>query len=134
MGNREKLHEAVAYQGAKLGIHHALLELSNSLDTVLETLIIFQPERAVSPLGNTSLLWLDAPIGPRAAANPQFYEARIPASQWCNGDPGLCRGSFLIQCSLVFQLQPLSFRTEQNNVTYDISLLSGKALTWATAQ
>ena len=39
----------------------------------------------------------------------------------------------LTQCSLVYKLQSSSFHTNQAMIAYIISLLSGKALVWATA-
>ena len=46
-----------------------------------------------------------------------------------NGNPGACRG-FLTQCQLTFELQPTSFPTA---TAYIITLLTDKALAWATA-
>ncbi|KAL6484299.1 hypothetical protein MHYP_G00063480 [Metynnis hypsauchen] len=43
-----------------------------------------------------------------------------------------CRG-FLLQSSLVFEQQPSLFPTERSKVVYMISLLTGRALAWATS-
>ncbi|KAK3512324.1 hypothetical protein QTP70_004617 [Hemibagrus guttatus] len=48
-------------------------------------------------------------------------------------EPGLCR-PFLMQCAVVFELQPSSFLSECSKVAYVISLLSGKARLWATTE
>uniref|UniRef100_A0A3B1JT63 DUF4939 domain-containing protein n=1 Tax=Astyanax mexicanus TaxID=7994 RepID=A0A3B1JT63_ASTMX len=40
---------------------------------------------------------------------------------------------FLLQCSLFFEQQPSRFPTERSKVAFIISLLTGKALAWATA-
>ncbi|KAF7709839.1 hypothetical protein HF521_016689, partial [Silurus meridionalis] len=50
-----------------------------------------------------------------------------------SGEPGHCH-SFLTQCGIIFQLQPSFFPTEVAKVAYVISLLSGPALQWATAE
>uniref|UniRef100_G3NES4 Retrotransposon gag domain-containing protein n=1 Tax=Gasterosteus aculeatus TaxID=69293 RepID=G3NES4_GASAC len=49
-----------------------------------------------------------------------------------SGDPRTCR-SFLSKCSLIFELQPSSFQSERSKVAYIVSLMSGRAGTWATA-
>jgi hypothetical protein len=48
------------------------------------------------------------------------------------GDPGTCR-AFLSQCSLIFELQPSSFLSDQSKTTYPITLMSVRVLSWATA-
>ncbi|KAK3574372.1 hypothetical protein QTP86_006156 [Hemibagrus guttatus] len=57
-------------------------------------------------------------------------EPHLPPPQRFSGDPSACRG-FLTQCSLTFELQPSSFPSDRAKVAYVITLLSGKALTWA---
>lgn len=71
------------------------------------------------------------PSPPPTAAGPR-PDVRLPAPQRFDGDPDACRG-FLTQCALAFQLHPSSFPTEESKVAYITTLLSGKALVWATA-
>ncbi len=59
-------------------------------------------------------------------------EPRLPAPERYDGNPERCRG-FITQCTLAFGLQPNSFPTENSKVAYIITLLTGKALDWATA-
>lgn len=59
-------------------------------------------------------------------------EPKLPAPERYDGNPERCRG-FVTQCTLVFGLQPNSFPTESSKVAYIITLLTGKALDWATA-
>ena len=59
-------------------------------------------------------------------------EPRLPAPERYSGDPKGCRG-FLIQCRLSFDLQPAAYPTEHSRVAYVITLLTGRALAWATA-
>ena len=59
-------------------------------------------------------------------------EPKIPAPQRYDGRSGGCR-PFLTQCSLIFQLQPHSFASEAARIAYIITLLSDRALLWATA-
>lgn len=71
-----------------------------------------------------------------AASVPQvsvpLAEPRLPPPQRFSGDPSACCG-FLTQCSLTFELQPSSFPSDRAKIAYVITLLSGKALSWATA-
>lgn len=59
-------------------------------------------------------------------------EPRLPTPERYSGDPKGCRG-FLTQCHLSFDLQPAAYPTEHSRVAYVITLLTGKALAWATA-
>uniref|UniRef100_A0A3B1K1V9 CCHC-type domain-containing protein n=1 Tax=Astyanax mexicanus TaxID=7994 RepID=A0A3B1K1V9_ASTMX len=70
---------------------------------------------------------------PVAAAPPSAHlvEPPLPAPMRYGGEPGGCRG-FLLQCSLAFELQPSRFQSERAKVAYIVSLLTGKALAWAT--
>lgn len=54
-------------------------------------------------------------------------EPRPPPPQWFSGDSSACCGF------LTFELQPSSFPSERAKIAYIITLLSGKALSWATA-
>ncbi len=59
-------------------------------------------------------------------------EPRLPPPKPFAGDPKSCQG-FLTQCSLTFELQPSSFPTDRSKIAYIITLLSDKALSWASA-
>ncbi|KAI5607204.1 nephrocystin-4-like, partial [Silurus asotus] len=50
-----------------------------------------------------------------------------------SGDPDSCQ-SFIMQCDLIFCMQPSQLGTKRSKVAYVISLLSGRALRWATAE
>uniref|UniRef100_A0A8D0A597 DUF4939 domain-containing protein n=1 Tax=Sander lucioperca TaxID=283035 RepID=A0A8D0A597_SANLU len=49
-----------------------------------------------------------------------------------DGGLGGCR-SFLMQCDLVFDLQPYSYASDKARIAFVIELLRGKALEWASA-
>ncbi|KAL0195105.1 hypothetical protein M9458_008677 [Cirrhinus mrigala] len=53
-------------------------------------------------------------------ARPAPYSGR---SEECNG--------FLLQCSLIFTMQPMQYPTDQSKFAFIISLLTGPALRWA---
>ena len=68
----------------------------------------------------------------QAPAAQPIREPRLPTPQPYAGEPGTCR-SFLTQCSLSIELQPLTFTTERAKVAYVITLLTGRAREWGTA-
>ncbi|KAI2652427.1 Transposon Tf2-6 polyprotein [Labeo rohita] len=53
-------------------------------------------------------------------ARPAPYSGR---AEECNG--------FLLQCSLIFTMQPMQYPTDQSKIAFIISLLTGPALRWA---
>lgn len=59
-------------------------------------------------------------------------EPSVATPEPYGGEPGECR-PFLMQCSLVFDQQPLSYPTERSRVAYLINLLRGRARRWASA-
>ncbi len=72
------------------------------------------------------------PSSPPAQA-PPASDARLPPPERYSGAPGSCR-PFLVQCSLSFELQPSAFPTERSRVAYIVSLLTGRAKDWGTAE
>lgn len=63
---------------------------------------------------------------------PASREPRLPPPERYVGDPGTCR-AFLSQCSLIFELQPSLFPSDHSRIAYLITLMSGRALSWAMA-
>ncbi|KAL1022007.1 hypothetical protein UPYG_G00021000, partial [Umbra pygmaea] len=49
-----------------------------------------------------------------------------------DGSPGLCKG-FMMHCSMYIHHHFAQFREDQQKVDFMISLLTGRALEWATA-
>ena len=74
-----------------------------------------------------------APHPSSPAHSSSASEARVPPPERCSGASGSCR-PFLVQCSLAFELQPSAFPTERSRVAYIISLLTGRARAWGTAE
>lgn len=75
---------------------------------------------------------LHASAAARAAA-PPVPDPRLPFPERYSGEPESC-SSFLTQCSLFLAHQPAAFPTEQSRVAFVISLLSGRALQWGSAE
>ena len=72
---------------------------------------------------------------PAVAASPVPHTsmAVLHRPELFSGDSGDCR-AFLTMCSLHFELNSAAFHTERSRVAYIISLLSGRAAEWATAE
>ena len=58
-------------------------------------------------------------------------EIRLPHPERYDGNMGKCK-HFLTQCTIAFQLQPRFFPNDRAKVAYIVSLLTGKALAWAS--
>lgn len=73
------------------------------------------------------------PASATRVQTPPVSDARLPPPERYSGAPGSCR-PFLVQCSLAFELQSSAFPTERSRVAYIVSLLTGKAKDWGTAE
>ncbi len=100
-----------------------LTTLTEELVTALQGLRITQPQTAANP--------------PPAPANPPTMQIpsvspRLAFPERFDGDSTRCKG-FLLQCSLFVNQQPSLYPTESSRIAFVCSLLTGKALDWATA-
>ncbi len=89
----------------------------------LQGLRINQPQTAANP--------------PPAPANPPTMQIpsvspRLAFPERFDGESTRCKG-FLLQCSLFVNQQPSLYPTESSRIAFVCSLLTGKALDWATA-
>eukprot|EP00063_Salmo_salar_P023125 XP_013997960.1 PREDICTED: protein FAM127C-like [Salmo salar] len=66
------------------------------------------------------------------AITPVSREPRLPSPECFDGESGTCR-VFLAQYLLIIELQPSSFPVDCSKIAYLITLMSGRALAWATA-
>lgn len=129
LSNAERILAAVSSQAATMERHEQVLaqqevavsKLGQAISEILQHLqALSNPQR-------------DADSQPQASpAPPSNSEVHLPHPERYDGSPGRCKG-FLTQCSLNFELQPNKFPTSRSKVAYVITLLSGKALAWATA-
>ena len=105
---------------------HTLGQFLHQLNSSVQT-----PSQAVPRSDTTPQPSTPATLPPPVVSSPRSG-TRFPLPKQFEGDPEVCRG-FLTQCALGFQLQPGSFPTEESKVAYITTLLSGRALEWATA-
>ncbi len=76
------------------------------------------------------------------AMNPPMHNPPPPASvtasprlafpEKFDGSPSRCKG-FLLQCSMFVNQQPTLYSTDESRIAFVCSLLTGRALDWATA-
>ncbi|KAL0148771.1 hypothetical protein M9458_055949 [Cirrhinus mrigala] len=121
-------------------VRHITTELSAQASTLLAhqqqldrlTDLTAQLVRALQGLQLTAL-----PVTPPAATPPPAVQSvsaspRLAFPEKFDGTPAKCKG-FLLQCSLFVSQQPHLYPTDESKVAFVCSLLSGRALDWATA-
>ena len=138
----DSVHQALNAQGVLMGRHkHMLQGLVETLQNLITT--VNQLGQQVNLL--TTQLPATAPslTTPAAVSNspstsvtplssPPGREPFVPPPEQYSGDVGLC-GSFLLQCSHVFDLQPTSYASDKAKIAYTMNLLRGRAVQWGTA-
>ncbi|KAL0154784.1 hypothetical protein M9458_049047, partial [Cirrhinus mrigala] len=67
-----------------------------------------------------------------AAQTATTTNPRLAFPDKFDGTPAKCKG-FLLQCSMFVNQQPALYPTDQSRIAFVCSLLSGRALDWATA-
>ena len=99
--------------------------------------ILLEQFRGLSGRQSTTVV-TPQPLGNSAASSavssvaPSSREPRLPPLERFNGEQSTC-WAFIALCALVFKLQPSSFPSDHSKIAYLITLMSGRALTWATA-
>jgi C1A family cysteine protease len=86
------------------------------------------PNRTVTfqPLSNSAV---SSAVSPATTVS---WEPRLSPLERLDGESGSC-WVFLTQFSLIIELKPSSFPSDRSKKAYLITLMSGKALAWATA-
>uniref|UniRef100_A0A3B1KLG0 ribonuclease H n=1 Tax=Astyanax mexicanus TaxID=7994 RepID=A0A3B1KLG0_ASTMX len=130
-GNRD-LNEVVAEQSRAVElVQQQLNQLGtafNSLTERLEALFSNQPANPVQQVVNP-------PAQPPPVPEPQppaLTPLKVALPEKYHGDPEVCEG-FLLQCDIYFAQQPPPGPNDNAKIMFVTSLLSGKALKWATA-
>ncbi len=123
----KQLTTELTAQASQLALHQHQLQRLTTLTEVLVTAL--QGVRISQPL--------DAANRPPAPANPPALPTppvspRLAFPEKFDGNPTKCKG-FLLQCSLFVNQQPSLYPTESSRTAFVCSLLTGRALDWATA-
>ncbi|TWW57368.1 Retrotransposon-derived protein PEG10 [Takifugu flavidus] len=122
--DQDAVHRTLEAQGRLLGQHDQLLtDIWASLQSLLSS---GRAEQVPSPPAPEAL----EVVTQRVAAAP--WEPHVPIPERYSGEAGVC-ASFLLQCSLVFDLQPLAYPGDRAKIAFVVNLLSGRAAQWATA-
>lgn len=125
----DSVRHAISQQGNMLGQHStALQEIASSVRNLSASLTSIQAQLSL-PADNPPPV---SPPSPAASGAVSFREPKVPTPDKYEGDLGRCR-SFLMQCGLVFDLQPNSYATDKARIAFVIELLRGRALDWASA-
>uniref|UniRef100_A0A8D3E617 Retrotransposon-derived protein PEG10 n=1 Tax=Scophthalmus maximus TaxID=52904 RepID=A0A8D3E617_SCOMX len=75
-----------------------------------------------------------APVPAPVPAPPREHpEVRVGTPERYDGDPNTC-GAFLMNCTLLFHLQPHTFASGDAKVAFAITHLTGRARLWGTAE
>ncbi|KAL0152325.1 hypothetical protein M9458_052048, partial [Cirrhinus mrigala] len=121
----DQLTSALSAQATMLTSHQQQLDrltsLMEQLVRALQGLQVTTPPAAAPPVTTP-------PPGPQAVtASP-----RLAFPEKFDGTPTKCKG-FLLQCTLFVNQQPHLYPTDECKISFVCSLLSGRALDWATA-
>lgn len=122
------VNQALAAQSSLLEQH------DNTLKALMEHMKEFSVSLASLRTQMTALTPPPAPNPPAPVQVqlPPTREAFVPPPAPYSGDLGSCK-SFLTQCSLIFEQQPLTYSNDRAKICYLIGCLRGHALSWASA-
>ena len=76
---------------------------------------------------------LPTPASPETNTHSGGASCKLALPAQYHGEPGLCK-TFLIDCSIHFELMPHAFPTERAKVAFTISHLTARAKAWASAE
>ncbi|KAI2645467.1 Transposon Tf2-6 polyprotein [Labeo rohita] len=121
-----------------------VLQLTSELSAQASTLQVHQQQldrltdltdqlvRALQGLQLTPPAPPSPPPMPPSGAQSIAASPRLAFPEKFDGTPTKCKG-FLLQCSLFVSQQPHLYPTEESKIAFVCSLLTGRALDWATA-
>ncbi|KAI2665792.1 Transposon Tf2-9 polyprotein [Labeo rohita] len=105
---------------------HCSMSTDDPFQELVDSLrrVLLRPAATISPPtageSSPSPSTSSPPVPSSPMARPAPYSGR---AEECNG--------FLLQCSLIFTMQPMQYPADQSKITFITSLLSGSALQWA---
>lgn len=128
----ELVKEALASQRRLLGRHDTMLQgIMESLQ--LSTQQLNHPSASSAGEGGTTPSVSSPPeTAPFPLLCSVVKEPFVPTPEPYSGDLGSC-SQFILNCSLVFELQASSYPTDWARIAFVINLLHGRAAKWATA-
>uniref|UniRef100_A0A9J8CDU5 DUF4939 domain-containing protein n=1 Tax=Cyprinus carpio carpio TaxID=630221 RepID=A0A9J8CDU5_CYPCA len=125
-----QLSSEVSAQVSVLATHQQqiqrLTSLTEELVKTLQTLHVTAPTVSSTP-ASAPATTLTTTVSTHAS-----HGIRLSLPEKYDGSPSKCKG-FLMQCYICINQQPLTYSTDESRVAFVCSLLTGKALEWATA-
>ncbi|MGL5598257.1 MAG: hypothetical protein ACRDDA_09130, partial [Aeromonas sp.] len=121
-----RLSTELSTQASVLAVHQQqLTHLTSVTEELVKTLQSMRMTHAESspPVTTPRAAAVSAP---NATSSP-----RLAFPDKYDGSPASCKG-FLLQCSLFLSQQPMLYPTDESRIAFICSLLTGKALEWAT--
>uniref|UniRef100_A0A3B1IFZ4 CCHC-type domain-containing protein n=1 Tax=Astyanax mexicanus TaxID=7994 RepID=A0A3B1IFZ4_ASTMX len=126
------LTEVVAEQARVVGlVQQQVNQLSSAFNTLTERLEALFSNQPANPAQQVVTPPTQPPSTP-ISQPPSMTPLKVALPEKYNGDPEVCEG-FLLQCSIYFAQQPPPGPNDHAKVMFVTSLLTGKALKWATA-
>ncbi len=114
----------VSAQASVLATHqqqlNRLTSVTEELVKTLQALRLQAPNASAPPLNPPPTHATSTTSSPRLAFPEKF-----------DGSPAKCKG-FLLQCSMFVNQQPMLYPTDETRIAFMCSLLTGRALDWAT--
>ena len=122
------VQHAISLQGNLLGQHEQMMR---ALAESNQSLALHMSNLAAQVSTLTSSAAFPASSNPPVDSTP-CRDFSIADPEPFHGEVEKCRG-FLFQCNKVFRQRPVSFSSDGTKINYMLSLLRGRALTWAEA-
>ncbi|KAI2644696.1 Retrotransposon-like protein 1 [Labeo rohita] len=120
-----QLSSELTAQANQLALHqHQLARLTMLTEELVKTLQNLTPP---PPAVAASTM----PVSP-PTSQPASVSSRLAFHDKFDGNPTKCKG-FLLQCSIFVNQQPALYPTDTSRISFVCSLLTDKALDWATA-
>ncbi|KAL0162424.1 hypothetical protein M9458_041820 [Cirrhinus mrigala] len=127
-----QLAHELSRQGSLVATHQQQLEKLTSLTEELvrsvQALTLITTTQAQGP----STPAAPAGVAPAPPTPVPAINSRVALPEKYDGAPGKCKG-FLLQCTIYIHQQPQFYTTDDSKVSLICSLLTGRALDWATA-
>lgn len=115
-------------QASRLDLHHhQLSHLTSLTEKLVQGLQELRTAITNPPVAPASSSPENPPPAATSSVNP-----RLAFPEKFDGNPTKCKG-FLLQCTLFVEQQPSLYTTNASRIAFVCSLLTGRALEWATA-
>ncbi|KAJ8353837.1 hypothetical protein SKAU_G00214040 [Synaphobranchus kaupii] len=116
-----------------------VIDQVGQMGTLLSQLVVQTPLPRLHPGQPTPVVEAPTAVPPSPPTGLPLVPAAFPIREPCVpylerylGDLGKCK-SFLLQCDIVFRLQPASYSTDASKIVFIMASLGGNAREWTTA-